>query len=81
MEAKRARFLLALIHAEQKKPEEAIKLLEPLIKNYDDVEDYIRFHLIQAQAQAGKHKKARENALANSFKHSPEHPSLSQKFS
>ena len=63
VEAKRARFLLALIHGEQEKPEEAIKLLEPLIKNYDDVGDYIRFHLIRAQAQAGKYKEAKENAL------------------
>ena len=63
VEAKRARFLLALIHAGQGKPEETIKLLEPLIKNYDDVGDYIRFHLIQAQAQSGKYKIARDHAL------------------
>ena len=70
MEAKRARFLLALIHAEQGKPEETIKLLEPLSKNYKEVEDYIRFHLIQAQVQAGKHEKARDNTL-ELLKHSP----------
>ncbi|SVC44895.1 uncharacterized protein METZ01_LOCUS297749, partial [marine metagenome] len=63
VEAKRARFLLSLIHLEQEKPEETIKLLEPLIKNYDDVGDYIRFHLIQAQAQSGKYKIARDHAL------------------
>mgnify|MGYP000327218007 CR=1 FL=1 len=63
VEAKRARFLLALIHAEQEKPEEAIKLFEPLIKNYDDVGDYIRFYFIQAQAQSGKYIKAWDNAL------------------
>ena len=48
IEAKRSRFLLALIHAEQGKPEESIKLLEPLSKNYAEVEDYIHFYLIQA---------------------------------
>ena len=63
VEAKRARFLLALIHAEQEKPEEAIKLFKPLIKNYDDVGDYIRFYFIQAQAQSGKYIKAWDNAL------------------
>ena len=63
IEAKRARFLLALIHTEQEKPEEAIKLLEPLSKNYAEVEDYVRYHLIWAQAQTGKHEKARDNAL------------------
>ena len=63
IEAKRARFLLALIHTEQEKPEEAIKLLEPLSKSYKEVEDYIRFHLIWAQAQTGKHEKARDNTL------------------
>ena len=70
IEAKRARFLLALIHTEQGKPEETIKLLEPLSKNYAEVEDYIRFHLIQAQAQVGKHEKVRDNALAL-LQHSP----------
>ena len=63
VEAKRARFLLALIHQEQGKPEEAIKLLEPLSKNYEAVEDYIRFHLIQAEVQSKKYKEAQENAL------------------
>lgn len=63
IEAKRSRFLLALIHAEQGKPEESIKLLEPLSKNYVEVEDYIRFYLIQAQAQSGKHEKVRDNVL------------------
>lgn len=63
IEAKRSRFLLALIHAEQGKPEESIKLLEPLSKNYLEVEDYIRFYLIQAQAQSGKHEKVRDNVL------------------
>ena len=63
IEAKRSRFLLALIHAEQGKPEESIKLLEPLSKNYAEVEDYIRFYLIQAQAQSGKHEKVRDNVL------------------
>jgi tRNA dimethylallyltransferase len=63
IEAKRSRFLLALIHAEQGKPEESIKLLEPLSKNYSEVEDYIRFYLIRALAQSGKHKKVRDNVL------------------
>lgn len=70
IEAKRARFLLALIHAEQEKPQEAIKLLEPLTKNYKELEDYARFHLIRAQAQSGKHEKARDNAL-ELLKHIP----------
>ncbi len=70
IEAKRAQFLLALTHAEQGKPEEAIKLLEPLSKNYKEVEDYIRFHLILAQVQAGKHEKAQDNTL-ELLKHSP----------
>ncbi len=61
--SKRARFLLALIHTEQGKPEEALKLLEPLSKNYEEVEDYIQFSLIQAQAASGKHNKVRDNAL------------------
>ncbi len=63
IEAKRTRFLLALIYVEQGKPEEAIKLLKPLSKNYKEVEDYIRFHLIRAQALADKHEKARDNTL------------------
>jgi tRNA dimethylallyltransferase len=63
IEAKRARFLLALIYQEQQKPEETIKLLEPLSKNYGEVEDYIQFHLIQARAQAGKYQNVRDNAL------------------
>jgi tRNA dimethylallyltransferase len=63
IEAKRSRFLLALIHAEQGKQEESIKLLEPLSKNYLEVEDYIRFYLIRAQAQSGKHEKVRNNIL------------------
>ena len=63
IEAKRSRFLRALIHGEQGKPEESIKLLEPLSKNYIEVEDYIRFYLIQAQAQSGKHEKVRDNVL------------------
>ena len=61
IEAQRSRFLLALIHMEQGKPEEAIKLLEPLSKNYTEVEDYIRFHLIQAQAD--QPEKVRDNVL------------------
>ncbi|MBT4048913.1 MAG: tRNA (adenosine(37)-N6)-dimethylallyltransferase MiaA [Nitrospina sp.] len=63
IEAKRARFLLALIHQEQQKPEETIKLLEPLSKNYGEIGDYIQFHLTQALAQTGKYQKARDNAL------------------
>jgi tRNA dimethylallyltransferase len=63
IEAKRSRFLLALIHAEQGKPEETIKLLEPLSKNYAEVEDYTRYYLIQAQSQSGKHKKVQANIL------------------
>lgn len=63
IEAKRARFLLALLYEKQQKPEEAIKLLEPLSKNYEDVKDYIQFHLIQAQAKSGKLQNARDNAL------------------
>jgi tRNA dimethylallyltransferase len=63
IEAKRSRFLLALIHKEQGKPEEAIKLLDPLSKNYAEVEDYIRFYLIQAQSQSGKHEKVQANIL------------------
>jgi tRNA dimethylallyltransferase len=62
IENKRIQFLRALIHTEQGKPEETIKLLEPLSIDYVEVEDYILFHLIQAQAQAGNHKKARDNA-------------------
>ncbi len=62
-QAKRSRFLLALIYAEQEKPEATIRLLEPLSKNYDAVGDYIRFHLIRAQAQVGEYKKSRDNAL------------------
>ncbi len=63
IEAKRSRFLLALIHTEQGKPEESIKILEPLSKNYAAVEDYILFYLIQAQAQSGKHEKVRDNII------------------
>ncbi|MZH02859.1 MAG: tRNA (adenosine(37)-N6)-dimethylallyltransferase MiaA, partial [Nitrospinae bacterium] len=63
IEAKRSRFLLALIHAEQGKPEGVIKILDPLSKNYEEVEDYIRFYLIQAQSQTGKHEKVRTNIL------------------
>ncbi len=61
--SKRARFLLALIHTEQGKPEEAVKLLEPLSKNYEEVSDYARLYLIQAQMQSDKYEKARDNAL------------------
>ena len=70
IEAKRARFLLALIHAEQGKPEETIKLLEPLSKNYGEVGDYIKFHLIQAQVQSKKFKEAQKNAQ-DLLQHSP----------
>jgi tRNA dimethylallyltransferase len=63
IEAKRIRFLLALINRKQGKPEETIKLLESLSKDYLEVEDYIRFYLIQEQAQAGKYKKAQNNAI------------------
>jgi tRNA dimethylallyltransferase len=63
IEAKRSRFLLALIHSEQGKPEESIKLLEPLSINYVEVEDYICFYLIRAQAQSGKHEEVRDNVL------------------
>lgn len=62
MEAKRAQFLLALIYEEQQKPEETIKLLQPLTKNYEAVKDYIQFHLIQAQLKSGKFQKAQHNA-------------------
>ena len=54
IDKKRIQFLHALIHTEQGKPEETIKLLEPLSRDYVEVEDYILFHLIQAQAQAYK---------------------------
>jgi tRNA dimethylallyltransferase len=63
IEAKRARFLLALIYEEQQKPEEALKLLNALNKNYGEVGDYIQFHLIRAQKQSGKFQKVRDNAL------------------
>ncbi|MBT5550641.1 MAG: tRNA (adenosine(37)-N6)-dimethylallyltransferase MiaA [Nitrospina sp.] len=63
VEAKRARFLLALIYEKQQKPEESLKLLEPLSKTYGEVGDYIQFHFIQAQAKTGKYQKARDNAL------------------
>ena len=61
IENKRVRFLRALIYTKQGKPKETIKLLEPLSEDYVEVEDYILFHLIQAQAQAGNHKKVRDN--------------------
>ena len=62
IETQRAQFLLALIYEEQQKPEETIKLLEPLTKNYADIADYVQFHLMQAQAKSGKYQKARDNA-------------------
>ena len=61
--SQRAQFLLALIHVEQGKHEEAIKLLSPLSKNFKEVEDYIQFQLIQAHAASGKYKTAKETAL------------------
>jgi tRNA dimethylallyltransferase len=62
IEAKRSQFLLALIYEEQQKPQETIKLLESLSKNYGEVEDYIQLHLIQAQVNAKSFQKARDNA-------------------
>jgi tetratricopeptide (TPR) repeat protein len=70
IENKRVQFLRALIHTKQGKPEETIKLLEPLSIDYVEVEDYIRFHLIQAQAKVGNHIKAQENVY-ELFKRSP----------
>ena len=64
IEAKRARFLLALIRTKQEKQEETIKLLEPLGEKYSEVEDYIQFYLIQALAKTGKHEKVRDNTLS-----------------
>jgi tRNA dimethylallyltransferase len=62
IEAKRSQFLLALIYKEKQKPEEAIKLLEPLSKTYKEVGDYIQFHLIQALAQSKDFQKTSDNA-------------------
>lgn len=62
IEKKRIRFLRALIQTEQGKPEETVKLLKPLSKLYLEVEDYVLFYLIRAEAQAGKHKKVQDHA-------------------
>ena len=63
IEAKRSHFLLALINAEQGNPEEVIRILEPLSKSYVELEDYIRFYLIQAQFQSGKLEKVQTNIV------------------
>ncbi|MEK9629200.1 MAG: tRNA (adenosine(37)-N6)-dimethylallyltransferase MiaA [Nitrospinota bacterium] len=60
-ESKRSRFLLSLIHLENKKYDKAAELLDPLVKKYPEVEDYILLNLAKAESLNKKHEKAKEH--------------------
>ncbi len=63
IENKRSRFLLGLIHIQNKKYEKAIEVLTPLLKTYPEIEDYILLNLAKAELKEGKHEQAKTHAL------------------
>ncbi len=63
IESKRSRFLLGLLHIENKKYDKAIEALSPLVKKYPEIADYILLNLAKAESKSKKYKQAQENVL------------------
>jgi tRNA dimethylallyltransferase len=63
IESKRSRFLLGLLHIENKKYDKAIEALSPLVKKYPEIEDYILLNLAKAESSDKKHEQAQTHIL------------------
>lgn len=57
-ESKQARYLLGHIHLKKNKHEKAIELFSKSLKEYPEIEDYVRFSLAQAYSGNSKHEDA-----------------------
>lgn len=54
MDMKRARYLLGRIHLEKNQPKKAIALFNESLKEYSEIEDYLRLSLAQAYSDNGQ---------------------------
>ena len=57
-EVKRTRYLLGHIHLEKNTPKKAIELFSESLKEYPEIEDYVRFSLAKAYAGDGQNEAA-----------------------
>ncbi len=59
-ESRRARYLLGYIHLKENKHEKAVELFSKSLKEYPEIEDYVRFSLAKAYAGNGQMEAALE---------------------
>lgn len=76
-EKKRARYLLGQIHLEKNKSKKAIKLFNESLKEYPEIEDYVRFSLAKAYSDNGQKEAALEQ-IEQSLKKFPNSVTYSQ---
>ena len=76
IESKRSRFLIGLIHMQNKNFDNAIEVFTPLLKIYPEIEDYILFNLAKAEFLNKKPGQAQKHLLKllNIFPHTQLYP-------
>lgn len=76
-EKKRAHYILGRIHLKKNNPKKAIDLFQKNLKEYPEIEDYVRFSLAQAYSDNGQNEAALKQ-IEQSLKKFPETVTYSQ---